>query len=117
MMDYRPNIDAVTWFAKKVFPQLKKKVPDITFIIVGNRPSPRVKALSRTPGISVTGYVDDIRDYLSTATLCVVPLKIARGIQNKVLEAMAMGKTVVCTSQALEGIDATPGKTSGAGRH
>ena len=110
LMDYRPNIDAVVWFAEKVFPRIKKKIPDISFCIVGHRPSSRVRALESITGIKVTGYVEDIRYYLSKADVCVVPIKIARGIQNKVLEAMAMGKAVVCTPQALEGIDAIPGK-------
>ena len=85
--------------------------PNVTFYIVGNRPSPAVRRLAeKYPGVKVTGYVEDIRPYMAAADVCVVPLHIARGIQNKVLEAMAMGKALVCTPQALEGIHAESGK-------
>jgi polysaccharide biosynthesis protein PslH len=109
-MDYWPNVEGVEWFARKVFPKIKEAFPDVTFYIAGSRPTQAVQRLGRLDGVRVTGYVNDIRDYLSMADVCVVPLRIARGIQNKVLEAFAMGKAVVCTPQALEGIRATPGK-------
>jgi glycosyltransferase involved in cell wall biosynthesis len=80
------------------------------FYIVGARPTPEVKQLEDLQGIRVTGTVPDIRPYVAHAALSVAPLRIARGIQNKVLEAMSMAKTVVVSEQALEGIHAIPGK-------
>jgi len=105
-MDYWANIDAVEWFAHNIFTLIRTQLPSIEFYIVGSRPTPRVTALSALPGITVTGSVEDIRPYIAHATLVVVPLRIARGIQNKVLEAMAMEKTVIASPQAAEGIQA-----------
>ncbi len=102
-MDYWANVDAVKWFAVNVFPHIIKNFPALKFYIVGSRPSKEVEALASN-AIVVTGVVDDIRPYLAHAKLAVAPLRIARGIQNKVLEAMAMGKYVVATSAAMEGI-------------
>ena len=82
--------------------------PDIRFIIVGSKPTEAVRRLAERPGIEVTGFVQDVRTYVADAAVCVAPLTIARGVQNKVLEAMAMGKAVVCTPQALEGIRVPP---------
>lgn len=109
-MDYWPNIAGVQWFANAIFPLIRKEIPDVQFQIVGGNPAPKVEDLAKIDGIFVVGYVADIRDYFATADICVIPLRIARGIQNKVLEAMAMGKAVVCTAEALEGITAEPGK-------
>jgi len=107
-MDYWPNIDAVKWFASDVLPSLRLAAPQTCFYIVGARPSAEVQALARTAGVSVTGTVPDVRPYLAHAAVAVAPLRVARGIQNKVLEAMAMAKPVVVSAQALEGIDAAP---------
>ena len=109
-MDYWPNIDGVQWFAHDIFPQIQKEVPNVQFQIVGSKPSPEVKNLAKNTGIIVTGFVNDVRDYFASADVCVIPLRIARGIQNKVLEAMAMGKAVVCSEEAMEGIKADPGE-------
>lgn len=109
-MDYWANIDAVKWFANSVFPAIYTRLPDIRFYIVGARPDKSVQALADFPGISVTGAVKDIRPYLMHAAVAVAPLRIARGIQNKVLEAMAMQKPVIVSMQAMEGIHAIPGK-------
>lgn len=108
-MDYWPNVEAVQWFVWRVWPSLRLQFPALRFYIVGSRPTAAVTALARTPGVTVTGAVPDIRPYLAHARLAVAPLRIARGVQNKVLEAMAMQKTVLATPQALEGIDALPG--------
>jgi sugar transferase (PEP-CTERM/EpsH1 system associated) len=109
-MDYWPNIDAVQFFAAEVFPQLLAANPALRFYIVGARPAPAVTALAALPGVVVTGTVPDVRPYIHHAEICVAPLRIARGIQNKVLEAMAMARPVVVSGQALEGIDAAPGR-------
>jgi sugar transferase (PEP-CTERM/EpsH1 system associated) len=109
-MDYWPNVDAVQWFAAEMLPAIRQQHPDARFYIVGARPSREVQALASQPGVTVTGTVPDVRPYLSHARLAVAPLRIARGIQNKVLEAMAMAKPVIVTPQALEGISAEPGR-------
>ncbi len=109
-MDYWPNIDAVLWFANEVMPLLRARMPDCQFAIVGSKPSSEVKELAEQADIQVTGRVEDVRPYLAHARVVVAPLRIARGIQNKVLEGMAMAKPVVATSQALEGITAQPGR-------
>lgn len=108
-MDYWANVDAVDWFVKNVFSEIRRHFPDIEFYIVGSKPTKEVKRLAEISGVTVTGFVDDIRPYLLHATLAVAPLRIARGIQNKVLEAMAMGKTVVASPEAKEGIAADDG--------
>lgn len=108
-MDYWANVDAVIWFAREVFPAFRAQFADLHFYIVGSNPSAEVKALAGN-GIVVTGFVADVRPYLAHAALSVAPLRIARGIQNKVLEAMAMAKTVIVSPQALEGIHAEIGR-------
>ncbi|KQW90197.1 sugar transferase [Massilia sp. Root418] len=109
-MDYWPNVDAVTWFAQEVLPAVRARHPRAVFYIVGARPASEVQELAALPGVVVTGTVPDVRPYVAHAALCVAPLRIARGIQNKVLEAMAMARTVVVSPQALEGIQAEPGR-------
>ena len=103
-MDYRANIDAVTWFAGEVFPAIRRTHAHAEFWIVGANPSRPVLRLTRRAGIRVTGSVADVRPYLAHAVCAVAPMRIARGIQNKVLESMAMAKPVVLTSAALEGL-------------
>jgi len=105
-MDYWANVDAVVWFANAIFPLIVKQQPYVKFYIVGSKPTKEVLALA-TNAIVVTGGVDDIRPYLAHAQLVVAPLRIARGIQNKVLEAMAMEKQVVATTAAMQGIALT----------
>jgi len=108
-MDYWPNIDAVKWFAAEVLPRVRASVPGARFYIVGSRPAPEVLALAGD-AIVVTGTVPDVRPYLAHCSVAVAPLRIARGIQNKVLEAMAMARPVVASPQAYEGIDAASGR-------
>ncbi len=108
-MDYWPNVDAVQWFADAVFPRLLGAFPLLRFYIVGARPTRAVRALGMRYGVVVTGAVPDIRPYLQHARMAVAPLRIARGVQNKVLEAMAMARPVIASPQAFEGIDATAG--------
>lgn len=103
-MDYRPNIEAVTWFARDILPRIHAQYPTARFAIVGRAPTPAVQALAGE-AVTVTGAVDDVRGWLAAADVCVAPLKLARGIQNKVLEAMAMARPVVASAAAAEGID------------
>ncbi len=107
-MDYWANIDAVNFFARRIFPAIRMHLPQVEFYIVGARPAAEVIALGALPGVKVTGSVPDVRPYLTHASLAVAPLRIARGIQNKVLEAMAMEKIVILSPQAMEGIRARP---------
>jgi sugar transferase (PEP-CTERM/EpsH1 system associated) len=109
-MDYWPNVQAVTWFASDIMPALRQRRADLEFFIVGINPAPAVRRLASLPGVTVTGRVADVRPYLSHANVVVAPLRIARGVQNKVLEAMAMAKPVIATPEACQGIAATPGR-------
>ena len=109
-MDYWANVDAVTWFAHDIFPAVQRAHPAARFYIVGSRPTAEVQALAKYSGVTVTGAVPDTRPYIAHAAMAVAPLRIARGIQNKVLEAMAMAKPTIVTAQALEGIDAQAGQ-------
>lgn len=108
-MDYKPNIDAALWFADAVWPTVRARRPLATFTIVGARPPSEVQTLAARDGVAVTGRVTDVRPYLHHARLALAPLKIARGVQNKVLEAMAAGKAVVASTAANVGIDAVAG--------
>jgi glycosyltransferase involved in cell wall biosynthesis len=109
-MDYFPNVDAVTWFCNSILPRIRSAVPEATFLIVGRNPTPTVRALERLSGVEVTGTVPDVRPFLARAALAVAPLRMGRGVQNKVLEAMAAGLPVVATPKAHEGITAVAGR-------
>ena len=109
-MDYWPNIDAVRWFAERIFPAVREAVPSAQFTIVGSHPVEAVRALARQPGVVVSGSVPDVRPWLAHAACAVAPLRIARGVQNKVLEALAMARPVVASAQAAEGIRAEAGR-------
>jgi sugar transferase (PEP-CTERM/EpsH1 system associated) len=106
-MDYQANVDGVLWFCRTALPRLQDTIPDLRLFIVGANPVPEVRQLAGE-NVVVTGYVQDIRTYYRQADLCVIPLRLARGVQNKALEAMAMGKPVVTTSKVQQGIQATP---------
>ncbi|MGO4893914.1 TIGR03087 family PEP-CTERM/XrtA system glycosyltransferase [Flavobacterium sp. W21_SRS_FM6] len=103
-MDYWANEDAVVWFCKSVWPLITDEFPNCHFYIVGGKPSNKIKQLESLPGVVVTGRVVDVRPYIANSILAVAPLRIARGVQNKVLEAMSMAKPVVMTSMGQEGI-------------
>lgn len=109
-MDYRPNIDAVRWFAADILPLVRQHHPDARFAIVGRAPTDEVRALAKLPGVIVTGEVPDVRPWLAAADAVVAPLLLARGVQNKLLEAMAMARPVVASAAAAEGIDAVTGE-------
>jgi len=108
-MDYWPNIDAAVWFVNEVMPSLLRDYPTARFYIVGANPSATVRVLAGEH-VVITGYVPDVRPYLRYATVVAAPLRIARGIQNKILEAMAMGRPIVVTQGCAKGIDAVPGR-------
>lgn len=108
-LDYRPNIEGMCWFCAAVWPSLHRRHPEATLSLVGRRPAPAVQRLAEIPGVKLVGQVPDVRPYLSGAAVSVVPLRIARGVQNKVLESMAMGKATVVSPQALEGLQAEAG--------
>ncbi len=105
-MDYLPNIDAVTWFASEILPKIQVTWPQVCFYVVGRSPSSAVLNLAND-SVVITGTVSDVRPYLQYAAVVVAPLRIARGIQNKILEAMAMGRPVVASKSCVEAIDAT----------
>lgn len=109
-MDYRPNVEAVSDFAHHAMPMIRAQQPEATFAIVGRNPTQAVSDLSMLPGVQVTGAVEDVRTWLAAADVIVAPLRIARGIQNKVLEAMAMAKPVIASPAAAEGINAEHGQ-------
>jgi len=106
-MDYWPNIDGVSWFVADMLPRLIARYPSVRFYIVGRSPSPQVRALAGTH-VVVTGTVPDVRPYLQHASAVVAPLRVARGIQNKILEAMAMQQAVVTVNSCADAIGATP---------
>jgi sugar transferase (PEP-CTERM/EpsH1 system associated) len=108
-MDYWPNEDAVTWFAQDILPRIRE-TSLAQFWIVGANPTAKVLALASIPGVHVTGRVPDTRPYLAHAQAAICPLRLARGIQNKVLEAMAMGRPVIASHAAFEGVRAQPGQ-------
>ena len=107
-MDYWPNVDAVTWFAADVLPRLRERRPGLRLHIVGRSPTAAVRALA-SDAVVVTGTVPDVRPYLQHAAVVVAPLRLARGIQNKILEAMAMERPVVAASACVEALTAEPG--------
>jgi sugar transferase (PEP-CTERM/EpsH1 system associated) len=105
VMNYTPNVDGVRWFVRDVWPLVRAKRPDAQFVIVGSNPTARVRRLhSPQQGIEVTGTVDDVRPYLWQSAMSVAPLFMARGVQTKVLEAVAAGLPSVVTSAVFEGL-------------
>jgi sugar transferase (PEP-CTERM/EpsH1 system associated) len=108
-LDYRPNIDAVTWFCTNVWSQVLQHHPTAQFQIVGRRPASAVKDLGNCAGVQVIGDVIDVRPYFEGAHVVVAPLRLARGVQNKVLEAMAMGRPVIASTAAMTGLDVSDG--------
>jgi sugar transferase (PEP-CTERM/EpsH1 system associated) len=110
VMNYLPNVDGVTWFCREVLPRVRARVPETTFTICGSAPTPEVRALGRLPGVTVTGAVAAVEPYLARAAVAVIPVRIARGVQNKLLEAMAAGLPTVTTSAARAGVGAEEGR-------
>lgn len=105
VMNYKPNVDGVLWFAREVWPLIVAQRPEATFIVVGSSPTDSIRRLaSEGDRIEVTGTVDDVREYLWGAAVSVAPLRTARGLQNKVLEALAAGLPTVITPEVFEGL-------------
>lgn len=109
-MDFRPNIDAALWFGRHVLPLIQKQRPQTSFAVVGQRPHPRLDSLREMPGVTVTGYVDDVRPYLAGATVYVAPLRVGGGTRLKLLEAMVMGKAIISTTVGAEGFPVVNGQ-------
>jgi sugar transferase (PEP-CTERM/EpsH1 system associated) len=108
VLDYRANVESLVWFCREVWPLVRRQKPDAVFAIVGKNPVPAIRQLATQPGIRLVGEVPDVRPYIAESRFSVAPLLVARGIQNKVLEAMAMATPVVASPQALEGLLAQP---------
>jgi len=109
-MDFRPNVDAVLWFAANVLPKIRATQPSAEFVVVGQRPHARLAALRGQPGIRITGVVEDARPYIAGATVCVVPLRMGGGTRLKVLEALALGVPIVSTSLGIDGFEIVHGR-------
>jgi polysaccharide biosynthesis protein PslH len=109
-LDYLPNIDAAEWFATKIWPAIHANQPTAEFHLIGRNPAPRVRRLSSRPGVTLVGGVADVRPHLAQAAVAVVPMRLSRGLQNKVLEALAMGKATVVAPPALAALAAQPGR-------
>jgi glycosyltransferase involved in cell wall biosynthesis len=109
-MDFRPNVDAVLWFAREVWPSVKAAIPDAHLVIVGQRPHVRLNVLENDPLIIITGGVEDARPYIAGATVVVIPLRMGGGTRLKLLEAFALQAPVVSTTLGAEGFDVTSGQ-------
>ena len=109
-MDYRPNVDAVLWFADEVWPRIRAKRPLTTWAIVGQKPHPRLERLRGLDGVTVTGWVDRVQPYLAGATVYVMPFRIGSGTRLKLIEAMASGKPIVSTPMGAEGFPVQSGR-------
>ncbi len=108
-MDYRPNIEGIEWFVRRAWPSIRGSVPNAKLLIVGRNPAGAVRRLARVPGVIITGEVDDPRKFLAASRLAIAPLFVARGLQNKVLEAMAMRRPVVATQGVADSLGVDSG--------
>ncbi|HJO33723.1 MAG TPA: glycosyltransferase [Anaerolineales bacterium] len=109
-MDYRPNVDAVLWFAREILPRVRKTHVETTFVVAGKAPVPRVQRLAENPGITVTGPVPDVRPYIAAATVYVIPLRMGGGTRFKMLEGMALRRPIVSTTIGAEGFPVANGR-------
>ena len=108
VLNYFPNVDGLVWFANEIWPRIRAQHSNARLQIVGKSPNHSVLALANSAGVEVYADVPDVRPYLENSSAVIAPLRIARGVQNKVLEAMAMGRPVVASRAALTGIHARP---------
>jgi sugar transferase (PEP-CTERM/EpsH1 system associated) len=109
-MDWYPNEDAILYFAEAILPTIRAEIPDVSAVVVGRRPSPQLRTVAERAGIAVTGTVDDVRPYVDSAAVYVVPLRAGGGTRLKIFEALAMGKAVVSTTVGAEGLALTAGR-------
>jgi polysaccharide biosynthesis protein PslH len=109
-MDYFPNVDGIKYFVTEILPLIRQKLPEVELRIIGSNPAKSVRNLAKISNVSITGYVPDVRSYLKDAVVAIAPLRIARGTQNKILEALAMGIPTVATPEAAKGVQSVPGK-------
>ncbi len=109
-MNYRPNVDAVLWFADKVLGEIRKAIPEARLFIVGNKPHDRLDAIRQRADVEITGYVQDVLPFLRSATVYVAPLRMGSGTRLKLLQAMAAGCAIVSTNVGAQGLDVTPGR-------
>ncbi len=109
-MDFRPNIDAMLWFGSAVWPRVRQAYPQAKWLIVGQKPSPRLDLLRADPQITITGEVADPRPYIAQADVYIAPLRVGGGTRFKLMEAMAMRKPIVTTRLGCEGFEVTPGR-------
>lgn len=111
LISWKPNEDAVLYFAKEIYPLIKQKIPNASFTVVGNGPCEAIQQLGKNdPSITVTGFVDAVKPYILETEVFIVPLRIGSGTRLKILEAWAMGKAIVSTSIGAEGLEYTDGK-------
>jgi glycosyltransferase involved in cell wall biosynthesis len=103
-LDFRPNVDAVTWFVREVLPRVRAREPDARLLVVGKRPAPALRRLADEGALLLTGEVSDVRPYLTGAAVYVVPMRIGGGVRLKLLEALALELPVVSTSMGAEGL-------------
>ncbi len=108
-MDYLPNVDAAIWFATAVWPRIRAEIPEAEFRVIGRKPTPAVLQLASLPGVTIVGQVPDVRPFVADCAAVVVPMRLSRGLQNKVLEALAMGKAVVAAPPALAALQTVSG--------
>ncbi len=111
VMDYEPNHDGMLWFCAEAWPLVRREIPDAELLIVGNRPTKEIQALDGQNGVTVTGWVDKTQPYFDKSSVAIAPLRLARGLQNKVLEAMSMELPVVATHHAAQGLGDVPADT------
>jgi len=107
-LNYMPNVEGIGWFARAVWPNVRQHWQDVRLTIVGRKPNAAAKDLAEIPGVDVIDHPDDVRRYFDRAAVIVVPMRVARGLQSKVLDGMAAGKPVVASPEALEGFGKRP---------
>jgi sugar transferase (PEP-CTERM/EpsH1 system associated) len=110
VLNYWPNVQGVTWFIEQVMPALRRRVPEVRLQVVGRHPTAALQQLGALPGVEIVGSVPDVRPYLADAVAVIAPLRLARGLQNKVLEAMSCTRAVVCSPGAAQGVAAVEGR-------
>ncbi len=107
-LDYRANVDGIAWFVERIWPAVRRRRPEARLRLVGSNPGSAIRRVASAPGVELIGEVPDVRPYVAEAAVSVVPLRVARGVQNKVLESLAMGKAVIASPQGLEGLELEP---------